>query len=100
MLRRQGLGAAIRSFWNKSKQDPSAEFIADPDDIWRRYCCGKGFKLARTFKDHITRTHPKRKWLGSAADKDTRHNKRKTVQKKKSVILCEGKPLKNVWSFV
>ena len=99
-LRRQGLGEAIRNFWVKSNLDPSTEFIADPDDVWRCYCCGKGFKLVRTLKAHITRTHPKRKWLGSAADKHTRHEKRVAVQKKKAIILCEGKPLKNVWSFV
>ena len=43
-LHKQGYGATIHHFWNKSSLNPATDFIADPDDIWRCYCCGKGYK--------------------------------------------------------
>ena len=76
------------------------DFIPDPDDVWRCYTCGKGYKSERGLATHITKTHPCRQWTGSTADKDTRHKKRVAAQKRKPKVSCEGKPLKNVWSFV
>ena len=39
-------------------------------------------------------------WTGSCADKDTRQQKRVMNQQNKSEVICDGKPLKNVWSFI
>ena len=93
-LREQGCSAAIRHFWQKSKLNPSMDFIPDPDDVWRCYTCGKGYKSERGLATHITKTHPCRQWTGSTADKDTRHKKRVAAQKRKPKVSCEGKPLK------
>ena len=41
-LCRQGCSASIRHFWKKSSLNPSSGFIADPDGVWRCYCCDKG----------------------------------------------------------
>ena len=99
-LRDQGCGSSIRDFWKQSNLNPSADFYADPDDIWRCYQCGKGYAGERYLKAHITRTHPPRQWHGSTVDRETRHAKQVAAQASKPTILCEGKKLKNVWSFV
>ena len=36
-LRDQGCGQSIQDFWDRSHLNPSAEFYADPDDVWRCY---------------------------------------------------------------
>ena len=99
-LQRQGCSAAIRHFWQKNTMNPSMGFIADPDDVWRCYCCGKGYTTERGLAVHITRTHPSRQWLGSAADKDTRQKKRIKAQQSKPKVVCDGEALQNVWAFV
>ena len=65
-LKQQGCQEAIASYWKKSGEDPNADFIPDPDDVWRCYTCGKGYKTAPTLKAHITRTHTKHCWPGSS----------------------------------
>ena len=42
-LIRQGCSESIRSFWDNSAHNPSEEFIADPDHVWRCWTCGKGY---------------------------------------------------------
>jgi len=69
-LVKQGCEPAIKAFWDNSGLNPSTDFYADPDDIWRCWTCGRGYKLARTLSAHITRTHPRRNYHGSTADKD------------------------------
>ena len=99
-LSRQGCSAAIRHFWEKSSLNPSMGFIPDPDDVWRCYCCGKGFNTERGLDMHIRRVHPRRQWIGSTADKETRQQKRIKAQQKKLKVICEGRELANVWAFV
>ena len=99
-LCRQACRAAIRHFWEKSSLNPSMGFIADPDDVWRCYSCGKGYDTERGLSTHIRRTHPQRQWTGSTADKSTRQQKRIKAQKSKPKIICDGKSLENVWAFV
>ena len=108
-LTQQGCQESIQDFWSKSKLNPSAEFVADPDDKWRCWTCGKSYKLARTLKAHITRTHTQRQWHGSTADRDTRTNKKKIYQQslprvsfaKEVFAVKEGKEplLDNAWVF-
>ena len=97
-LQQQGCGDSIRDFWLRSDQNPSEDFIPDPTS-WRCYKCGKGYKSESTLAAHITRKHPRRQSIGSTADRDTRHQKRKDAQAARPTILCEGKPLENVWAF-
>ena len=74
-------------------------FIADPDDVWRCYCCGKGYSTERGLATHIKRTHPRRQWTGSSTDKDTRQQKRIKAQEGKPKVICDGEALANVWAF-
>ena len=67
--------------------------------MWRCWTCGRGFRSAPALKCHITRTHPVRRYLGSTADKDTRNKKRVEEQERKCHVVCEGKPIENVWIF-
>lgn len=99
-LRNQGCEESIKSYWKRSNLNPIADFYADPDNVWR--CChwGKGFKVTRYLKGHITKVHPKRQWHGSTADRDTRHAVKVTAQAALPKVVCEGELLKNVWSFV
>ena len=99
-LRRQGCNAAIRHFWQKSSRNPSSGFLADPDDVWRCYCCGKGYNSERGLATYIRRTHTQRQWTGSSADRDTRQQKRIKAQDSKQKVICDGKELKNVWAFI
>ena len=99
-LCRQGCSAAIHHFWKKSSLNPSSGFIADPDGVWRCYCCGKGYKNERGLATHIRMTHTRRQWTGSSADRDTRQMKRIKVQQSKPTVTCEERALKNVWSFI
>ena len=57
-LVRQGCTNCIKEYWHKSGINPSTDFIPDPDDIWRCWSCGRGYKTAGALKAHITRTHP------------------------------------------
>ena len=95
-LERQGCKGVIKDFWRGSKLCPSTEFIPDPDDVWRCWCCGKGYSRSSTLKAHITRTHPPRQWHGSSADRDARKLMHEEVQKAKAKVKCEGNDLKNV----
>ena len=79
-LSKQGCQDSIAEFWRDSGLNPGADFIPDPAGVWRCYTCGKGYKQERTLKAHITRTHKKRQWHGSTADKDTRVDKLKKLQ--------------------
>ena len=99
-LRKQVCSAVIRHFWQKSSQNPSADFIADPDDVWRCYCCGKGYATERGLATHIRRTHTQRQWTGCSADKDTRQQKRVKAQQAKKKVICDGEDLNNMWSFI
>ena len=98
-LIRQGCECAIKDFWKNSNLNPSEDFIADPDDVWRCYCCGKGFTAASGLKRHITCTHPKRNWHGSKADKITRADKRKAAQEAKPHVKLGNDDIENVWIF-
>ena len=96
-LTRQGCEASIKSFWDNSDNSPCEEFIADPDDVWRCWTCGRGFRSAPGLKSHITRSHSERKYHGSTADKDTRNKQRAEAQKAKCHVVCEGVQIENVW---
>ena len=48
---------------------------------------------------HITRTHSKRVWHGTTADKDTRNEMRKKAQENLEHVVCEGEEIENVWVF-
>ena len=63
------------------------------------YTCGRGYKSVRTLKAHITRTHTKRYYHGTATDKDIRLRKRKEQQTQKCCITCEGEKIGNEWIF-
>ena len=98
-LIRQGCELSIKVFWDSCDLNPSTDFIADPDDVWRCWTCGKGYKSCRTLKAHITRTHPARSYRGSTADKDTRRKMHADAQEDKEYVFCEGCPIDNVWLF-
>ena len=98
-LTRQGCEDSIKDYWNGSKLNPSVGFIADPDDAWRCYFCGKKYKTVRGLKCHITRTHPKRKWHGSTAAKDTKTQMRKAAQDAKPHVKLGETDIDNVWVF-
>ena len=95
---RQGCQTCIKEFWNSSGTNPSTDFIPDPDDVWRCWSCGRGYKTAGALKAHITRTHPARKVRGSTADKDTRNQMKKEAQEKLEHVMCEGDEIANVWT--
>ena len=95
----QGCQDCIKEFWNNNGMNPATDFIADPDDVWRCWCCGRGYKTAGALKGHITRTHSERKWRGSTADKDTRIQMQKAAQEELEHVQCEGKDIDNVWLF-
>ena len=96
-LTRQGCEASIKTFWDGSNHSPCDEFIPDPNDIWRCWTCGRGYRSARGLKSHITRSHPARCYHGSTADKDTRNKQRAEAQKMKCQVVCEGTKIENVW---
>ena len=98
-LVKQGCVEVIKEFWHKSKICPSIDFLPDPDDVWRCWCCGKGYKNERTLDAHITRFHPPRQWYGSTADKDARNKMHKDAQDRKEHVQCSGSDLDNVWLF-
>lgn len=82
-----------------SNHNPCDAFIPDPDNVWRCWTCGRGYKSASTLKAHITRTHTKRKWRGCTADKEVRNQLRKDEQNHKLKIMCEDAEIDNVWLF-
>ena len=96
---RQGCEQSIKIFWDNSNKNPSEDFIADPDDIWRCWTCGLGYKTAPALKAHITREHSVRQYHGSTADKDTRNKKHAAAQAAKPHVTCEGDQIENVWVF-
>ena len=96
-LVRQGCEESIKAFWDCFDRNPSEDFIADPDGVWRCWTCGKGYRSASALKAHITRTHPERQYHGSTADKDTRNELHALAQNQKCQVVCEGDPIKNVW---
>ena len=98
-LIKQGCESAIKEFWRQSKYNPSDEFIADPDDVWRCYKCGSGHDSEQGLKIHIARTHSKRQWRGSTADKVTRTNMRKAAQNAKPHVQLGDEEIDNVWIF-
>ena len=98
-LVKQGCEDSIKEFWRTSKHNPSDDFIADPDDVWRCYKCGNGYSSEKGLKIHITRTHRERNLRGSTADKVTRTNMRKEAQDKKPHVQLGGVDLDNVWIF-
>ena len=98
-LVRQGCEQTIKNFWDNNNLNPSAEFIADPDDVWRCWTCGRGYKTERALSAHITRSHTRRKFHGSTADKDTRNRQHKETQTSKDHVTCAGAELENVWRF-
>ena len=98
-LTRQGCEQSIKAFWNSCSLNPSEEFIADPDDVWRCWTCAKGFKTSSALKAHITRTHTTRCYHGSTADKDTRTKMHAEAQEEKEYVFCAGVPIENVWLF-
>ena len=73
--------------------------FVDPDDVWRCWSCGKGYKTAPALKVHITRTHTKRSWRGSTAEKDTKIGMRREMQHGRPHANCEGDDIENVWTF-
>ena len=95
----QNCEASIKSFWEQSDMDPTADFIADPDDVWRCWTCGKGYTSHATLATHVTREHTEQTWRGSSADKDTRMQQHKDAQDAKEHVKCEDKELDNVWLF-
>ena len=101
-LTSQGCEGAIKDFWLHSKHEPSEDFIADPNDVWRCWCCGKGYSTERILDAHITRQHSTqhRKWRGTSADRDARIKLQKEFQATKAKVMCEGVPLENVWRFL
>ena len=99
-LVRQGCQNCIKEYWNNCDVNPSTDFIPDPDDVWRCWNCGHGYKTAGALKTHITRTHPARKVRGSTADKDTRNRMIKESQEKLDHVVCEGEKIENVWIFI
>ena len=98
-LKRQGCEESVRNYWLRSGKNPGAEFYPDPDDKWRCYQCGKGYNSERCLKAHITRTHPKRQWRGTTADKDERNAQHKRSQREKEKVVCGKDELENVWTF-
>lgn len=98
-LIRQGCEASIKIFWDNSEHNPSTDFIADPDDTWRCYTCGKGFRSEKGLKCHITRTHTARVFHGTTADKDTRAKMHAKAQAEKIHVYCEGNIIENIWRF-
>ena len=98
-LKRQGCEESIRDFWMQSEHNPTDDFITDPDDVWRCFQCGKGYKSETALKTHITRTHTQRKWRCTTVDRNTRIAKQKALQQEKAKVSCEGKQLKNAWTF-
>ena len=100
-LVRQGCEEAIKTFWDSCNLNPSADFIPDPDNVWRCWTCGRGFRSHRGLSNHVTRTHtdPAKRYRGSTADKDTRLRKHKEAQKAKCHVVCDGEVIENVWIF-
>ena len=94
-LVKQGCKESIKDFWRNNNVCPSTDFIADPDDMWRCWCCGKAYKQESTLKAHITRTHPPRNWHGTTADRDARKKMYQIVQDKKEHVNCDGTDLDN-----
>ena len=99
--------SVIKEFWKRSGRNPSVGFVADPENVWRCYTCGKGYKTESALKAHITRSHAKRQWHGSTADKDTRNAKRKAKQSELPQVEVDDAEnvdapkikIDNVWLF-
>ena len=98
-LQRQGCGAAIIQYWEESRLNPSTDFFADPDGVWRCWTCGRGYKSDRTLAAHITRNHRQRTYCGSTADRDTRNRLHKEAQASKAKVSCGDRHIDNVWLF-
>ena len=98
-LAKQGCEESIQEFWKNSKVCPSVEFVADPEDVWRCWKCGKGYSFETSLKSHITRNHPAQKEHSQTAEKDARNQQRKDVQASKRQFYCEGRKIENVWTF-
>ena len=98
-LKKQGCADSIKDFWRSSNKCPSTDFIPDPEDTWRCWCCGKGYKTASSLKAHITRLHPPTQWHGSTAAKDARKKLHEEAQNRKEHVVCNGVELSNCWLF-
>ena len=72
-LLQQNCQNSIEDFWEGSNLDRKAEFITDPDDVWRCWSCGRGYSSHATLAAHVKKMHTEQAWRGSSADKDTRH---------------------------
>ena len=99
-LVRQGCEDSIKAFWSRSKHSPCEDFIADPDNVWRCWSCGRGYKTASALSAHITRTHSQRQWRCTTAAIDAQTKLYREEQKKKEKAVCEGEEIDNVWQFV
>ena len=99
-LVRQGCEDSIKTFWSRSKHSPCEDFIADPDNVWRCWSCGRGYKTASALSAHITRTHSQRQWRCTTAAKDAQTKLYKEEQQKKEKAICEGEEIDNVWQFI
>ena len=53
-LIRQGCEPVIKKFWNSTHLNPATDFIPDPDDVWRCWTCGRGYKTDSALSRHIT----------------------------------------------
>ena len=82
-LANQGCEQSIQDYWKGSNIYPIAEFVADPDDVWRCWTCGKGYAFAASLKAHITHNHPTQKGHSLTAVKDAHNQQRKDSQKVK-----------------
>ena len=56
LLRRDGCGDIIRSFWARSNLQPNAPYYPDPEGHHRCSTCGKKYKRAQDLKAHRTRS--------------------------------------------
>ena len=56
LLRRDGCGEIIRSFWARSDLQPNASYYPDPDGHHRCGTCGRKYARAQDLKAHRTRT--------------------------------------------
>ena len=98
-MERQGCGPAIKQFWSDNHLNPSTDFIPDPDDVWRCWTCGRGYKTECTLAAHITRSHKRRIFHDSTADKDTHNRLHKEALTGKECVMCadDEEIIENVW---
>ena len=101
----QGCQESIKNFWLNSNHNPSDDFIPDPDDVWRCWTCGRGYKSERSLKSHITHMHTERKLRGCTADKEARNQMQKDeqdqIESRKSCVKAQKSTMSghsNTWS--